>query len=205
MYLVKLRRNNKPMKSFPDIAPLKFVSIDNLGGLFTTPRNSRNLLVLLDWFSMFVRTIPLKSVRRVCSKSICDLLRHYLRPTEMTLFWKKKTSRQDSFNRSARYWVSRTSSRQHTTSKPMVNSSGTIASLLPDSATMLDSIPRTGPCIWTSSDSDIMNRYVRSQIPYKIVLFQLPKTILVEADTESVRVRHVVCIFIARQCGWATW
>lgn len=51
---VALRLHNKPLKSFPALAPLEFVAINILGELFTAPGKNKCLLVITDRFSKLV-------------------------------------------------------------------------------------------------------------------------------------------------------
>lgn len=50
------------MKLFPTKAPLEFVPIDLLGELFRSKKTNSFLLVIMDRFSMLVRTVPIKKI-----------------------------------------------------------------------------------------------------------------------------------------------
>ena len=50
------------MNLFTPNAPLEFVAIDILGGLISTKRGNRYILVISDRYSKLVRTVPLKKI-----------------------------------------------------------------------------------------------------------------------------------------------
>ena len=59
---ISLRKHRNFLKLFPARASLEFVAIDILGELIKTPRGSCYMLVISEWFSKLVRTVPLKKV-----------------------------------------------------------------------------------------------------------------------------------------------